>query len=258
MSRFAVPFVAALLGAAAGTFAVQRFAPATPSAAPAAGDATTDGDVKAELAAIRRWLERPGALGAPRTLAASPGPAAGGAAGAQGTGTAGADGARPLTSADLEAAVAKAVEATLEKRAEADKAAAAAEKTPKPRKPLAEVARELNLSSAQEDEVRQAYREATDRLLKVMAEPETDAESLRRELEAAKGDQGKTMGLVTKYMPKFITKLGDVMSIQMERDAKIRKAVGNDAAGKLEGYRIEEEDPFGLDGDVSVGVRAGG
>lgn len=255
MSRFAVPFVAALLGAAAGTFAVQRFAPAAPSAAPAAGDAATDGDVKAELAAIRRWLERPGAIGAPGTLAASPNGAA--ATGGR-TAGAGTDEARPLTSADLEAAVAKAVEATLEKRAEADKAAAAAEKTPKPRKPLAEVARELNLSSAQEDEVRQAYREATDRLLKVMAEPETDAESLRRELEAAKGDQGKTMGLVTKYMPKFITKLGDVMSIQMERDAKIRKAVGNDTAGKLEGYRIEEEDPFGLDGDVSVGVRAGG
>lgn len=255
MSRFALPFVAALLGAAAGTFAVQRFAPAPPSASPAAGDAATDGDVKAELAAIRRWLERPGAIGAPATLAASPSGAA--APGARPPG-AGPEDARPLTSADLEAAVAKAFEATLEKRAEADKAAAAAGKTPKPRKPLAEVARELNLSSAQEDEVRQAYRDATDRLLKVMAEPETDAESLRRELEAAKGDQGKTMGLVTKYMPKFITKLGDVMSIQMERDAKIRKAVGNDAAGKLEGYRIEEEDPFGLDGDVSVGVRAGG
>ena len=255
MSRFAVPFVAALLGASAGTYAVLRFAPPTLPATPAAGETATDGDVKAELAAIRRWLERPGAVGVPGTLAASP---AGSAATDTSAKGAAADGSRPITAADLEAALAKAVEATLEKRAEADKAAAAAEKAPKPRKPLAEVARELNLSSAQEDEVRQAYREATDRLLKVMAEPETDAESLRRELEAAKGDQGKTMGLVTKYMPKFITKLGDVMSIQMERDAKIRKAVGNDTAGKLEGYRIEEEDPFGLDGDVSVGVRAGG
>lgn len=258
MSRFAVPFVAALLGGAAGTFAVQRLAPPTTTSAPAAGDAATDGDVKAELAAIRRWLERPGAIGAPGTLAATPGPAGGAAAGAHGAGSGAADGARPLTSADLEAAVAKAVEATLEKRAEADKAAAAAEKAPKPRKSLAEVARELNLSSAQEDAVRQAYREAGDRLLKVMAEPESDADTLRRELEAAKGDQGKTMGLVTKYMPKFITKLGDVMSIQAERDEKIRKAVGDDNAHRLDDFRIEEEDPFGLDGNVSVGVRAGG
>jgi hypothetical protein len=248
MSRFAVPFLAALLGASAGTYAVLRFAPPTPPAAPAAGVPATDGDVKAELAAIRRWLERPGVVDAPGTLAASPKRAAG----------ASADDVRPLTSTDLEAAVAKAVETTLAKRAEADEAAAAAAKAPKPRKPLAEVARELNLSSAQEDAVRQAYRDATDRLLKVMAEPETDAESLRRELEAAKGDQGKTLGLVTKYMPKFITKLGDVMSIQMERDQKIRKAVGTENAGRLEGYRIEEEDPFGLDGDVSFGVGGGG
>lgn len=255
MSRFVVPFLAALLGASAGTYAVLRFAPPTPPAAPAAGETATDGDVKAELAAIRRWLERPGAVRAPGTLAASPtGPAGAGAAPA---GTA-ADGSRPITAADLEAALAKAVEATLEKRAEADKAAAAAEKAPKPRKSLAEVARELNLSSAQEDAVRQAYREAGDRLLKVMAEPESDAETLRRELEAAKGDQGKTMGLVTKYMPKFITKLGDVMSIQAERDEKIRKAVGDENVQRLDGYRIEEEDPFGLDGNVSVGVRAGG
>ncbi|MFO0931531.1 MAG: hypothetical protein U1E39_02340 [Planctomycetota bacterium] len=255
MSRFVVPFVAALLGASAGTYAVLRFAPPTSPTAPAAADAATDADVKAELAAIRRWLERPGAIGAPGTLAASP--AASGATGTAPASTAG-DAARPITASDLEAAVAKAVEATLEKRAEAEKAAAAAEKAPKPRKSLAEVARELNLSSAQEDAVRQAYREAGDRLLKVMAEPESDAETLRRELEAAKGDQGKTMGLVTKYMPKFITKLGDVMSIQAERDEKIRKAVGDDNAHRLDDYRIEEEDPFGLDGNVSVGVRAGG
>jgi DnaJ-domain-containing protein 1 len=254
MSRFLVPFVAALLGASAGTYAVLRFAPPTSPAAPAAGEAAADGDVKAELAAIRRWLERPGSVRAPGTLAASPTAATGAGAAPAGT----ADGSRPLTTADLEAAVAKAVEATLDERAEADKAAAAAEKAPKPRKTLAEVARELNLSSAQEDAVRQAYREAGDRLLKVMAEPESDAETLRRELEAAKGDQGKTMGLVTKYMPKFITKLGDVMSIQAERDEKIRKAVGDENVQRLDGYRIEEEDPFGLDGDVSVGVRAGG
>lgn len=258
MSRFAVPFLAALLGAAAGTYAVNRLAPPPTTSVPSDAGSAPDADLRAEVAAIRRWLERPGATGAPGTLAASPsaGPAGATAGGAAVGGPA--DAARPMTQADLEAALAKAVETTLAKRAEADQAAAEAAKAPKPKKSLAEVARELNLSSAQEDEVRQAYREATDRLLKVMAEPETDAESLRRELEAAKGDQGKTMGLVTKYMPKFLTKLGDVMSIQMERDTKIRKAVGNDVAHRLEGYRIEEEDPFGLDGDVSVGVRAGG
>ncbi len=162
-----------------------------------------------------------------------------------------------LTAADLEAAVAKAVETSLEKRAEADKAAKAAANAPRARKSLAEVARELDLTSSQEDAVRQAYRDATDRMLKVMAEPESDAETLRRELEAAKGDQGKTMGLVTKYMPKFLTKFGDVISIQAERDAKIRTAVGADKVEKLDRYRIEEEDPFGLDGNVSVGVSAG-
>jgi len=250
MSRFLLPFVAAALGAAGGTYAVQRWAPAPPSAAPSAAESASDGDVKAELAAIRRWLERPGAVGAPGTLAAGSRPGEAAAAVAS----------RPavtLTAADLEAAVARAVETSLETRAEADRAAKAAAAAPKARKSLAEVARELDLTSSQEDAVRQAYRDATDRLLKVMAEPESDANTLRRELEAAKGDSSKTMGLVTKYMPKFLTKFGDVISIQAERDAKVRTAVGTDKADKFDRYRIEEEDPFGLDGNVSVGVSAG-
>lgn len=248
MNRFVVPFVAAALGAAGGTYAVQRFAPPATVPAPTA-EGGADAGVKAELVALRRWLERPGAVTAPGTLAAAP--RAGDPAPTATGGTA-------LTAADLEAAVSKAAEASLERRAEAEKVAREAEDAPKPRRPLAEVARELNLSSAQEDAVREAYREATDRMLKVMAEPESDAETLRRELEAAKGDPAKSAGLMTKYMPKFLTKIGDVMTIQMERDAKIRKAVGPENVGKFEGYKLEEEDPFGLDGDVTVGVRAGG
>lgn len=254
MAAPSVVFVAGLLGAAAGAFVATRWAPGPGSRdVPAEGSAASVAELRDEVAGLRLLLERPGALGAPAALGAR----AAGDGAAPGEGAA-RPGDAPLRLADVEAVVTKAVEGALAQRDADAKAAAAAAKAPKPRKPLAEVARELNLTGTQEDAVRAAYREATDRMLKVMAEPESDPETLRRELEAAKGDRAKSMGLVTKYMPKFLTKLGDVMTIQAERDDKIRKAVGDDGAAKLDRYRIEEEDPFGLDGDVSVGVRAGG
>ncbi len=80
-----------------------------------------------------------------------------------------------------------------------------------------------------------------------MAEPESDAETLRRELEAAKDDPGKRAALAMKSLPKMLTKFGDMISIQAERDAKVRAAVGADTAKKLKAYQVEE-DPFDFGG----------
>ena len=121
--------------------------------------------------------------------------------------------------------------------------------------PLAEAARELNLSGSQEDAVRRAYEEATEEFLDVMAKPETDAATLRRELEDAKEDPAKQMNLMTKHLPKLLTKLGDFMAIEARREEKIRKAVGADAARRLKAYDLAEEDPFGLGDGATMNFR---
>lgn len=256
MSRFLVPFVAALLGAALGAGVATRLSPArdVPAEVGAVDLSDLRADLKAELAALRARLDRSGngpaaPLAAGRSATVEPPPAT--APAADGLPSAAASSA-------WESAVARAVETAFERRAEAERAAKAEAEQPKARRPLADVARELALSSSQEAEIRGAYRDAVERMLKVLAEPESDAETLRRELEDARGDRGKGVAVMARYMPKFLTKLGDVMAIQAERDQRIQSALGPEQARKWPGYRIAEEDPFELGGDVSVGVGAGG
>lgn len=256
MSRFLVPFVAALLGAALGAGVATRLSPARD--VPAESTPIDLGDVRADLAALRARLDPPGGgglampfkqrgVGGPTSEEPAPAPSP--------TGDSPAVGA---TADTLETVVARAVETALERRAEAERAAKAEAEKPKIRRPLAEVARELGLSPAQESEVRAAYRNAVDRMLKVLAEPESDAETLRRELDDARGDRGKGMAVVARHMPKFLSKIGDVMAIQAERDQRIHAALGPEHVESWVRYRVEEEDPFGLSGDVSVGVGTSG
>src|SRR5262245_28386508 len=257
--RFLLPFLAAVLGGAAGTFAVLRLDRVTASgAAEATLDARSPDDLRREVADLRKALERSGAVapaGAPPLLGRPEAPT-----GASAAGGASSD-VLPFSKTDLEAAIEKATAAAFERRDERDKEQAekAKKSAAKRRVALAEAARELNLSSSQEDAVRRAYDEATERFLKAMTDPDGDPAALRRELEDARGDKAKKAALTGKYMGKFLTKIGDFMTIGAERDAKIAKAVGNENVGKMQRYQIEEEDPFGWNGtDVSVGVTTSG
>ena len=67
---------------------------------------------------------------------------------------------------------------------------------------------------------------------------------------AVLGDDGfgARSALAMKSLPKMLTKFGDMISIQAERDAKVRAAVGADTAKKLKAYQVEEEDPFDFGG----------
>lgn len=245
MRQIVVPFVAALLGSAVGAVASARWLVPSRSAsdAPAADSAATD-DLREQLREVKALLDRPRELSAPVPNAAN-------RAGAAPDADRAAAG-RP--SAELEAAIAKAVTAGIEAARKQDASLLAALKPePKRKVTLAEAARELALSSAQEDEIRRAYTESTDRFLKLVAEPDSTPDAVRRELEEAKGDVAKRTGLMVKYMPKMLGKIGDFMSIQMERDARIHKALGRENVPKYEKLSVLEEDPFGMDGaDFSI------
>jgi hypothetical protein len=126
---------------------------------------------------------------------------------------------------------------------------------------LADAARELELSAAQEDELRRIYEDSQNRFFKLMAEPDGDPEDVKREVMEASKTPGGGMKLVGKYMPKMLSKMGDVMAIEADRQAAITKTVGPEKARKLErDYSIEEDDILGMrgGGGMSFGVEVDG
>ena len=256
MDRVALALVAGILGGAAGALAVRFVAP--PSRAPSDAPATDDPslhDLKDQVAEIRRLLDGP-ALASLSERKSGGRPAGAAPAGGLAEDGASSGSGAPKTSYssdEVKAIAERAAEAVLEKRAEKE---AAAKEPPKKRAPLSEVARDLNLSAGQETEIREAYREATDKFLKAMAEPDSDAETLRRELADTKGNKAKQSGLMIKYLPKMLSKFPEMMAIQGERDARVEKALGSpENHAKFQKYKIEEEDPFGLEGaDMNIGV----
>jgi hypothetical protein len=254
MQRLLLPFLGSLLGAALGVVLVQRFSPAHPTTE-VGGEAGEDGLREQVAELLRRLPPRTGL--APAPVAGPSGSSASGTGGAAGTGT---FPAAPsvIAATDLDALATRLAQAMEDRRLEREKSDKEKERARRQRRPLADVARELQLSGAEESDVRRAYEEAAERMLKLMAEPESDAETLRRELAAVKGDPAKRMATMTKYMPKFVSKLGEVMAIQAETESRIVKAVGAEKAAKLQDYQLEEEDPFGMGGEVNVGVTAGG
>ncbi len=243
MDRFLASFLGAILGCVGGLWLAPHLGSGRTTAEPGSADEATVRELKEQVAEIRRLLERPTGLAPSGSRSPGDAVASAGAGTASGTPASGGASAAPaLTAEALEALAAKAAEAALDRREAREKEAA--KKPEKKRLPLRDVARELSISAAQEADLRKAYQDANDRFLKLMAEPESDAETLRRELEAAKDDPGKRTALAMKSLPKMLSKLGDVISITAERDAKVRAAVGADTAKKLKAYDIEEEDPF--------------
>jgi hypothetical protein len=162
-----------------------------------------------------------------------------------------------LTADEIKLIASEAADAALEKRSAKEKETAKAEARKKAT--LAEASRELALSASQENEIRAAYTEATEKYLKLFAEPEQTPDELRRELETIKNDPAKKQALVIKLMPKMMTKLGDVMAVEATKEARVHKAVGPEKLPAFQKFKIAEEDPFGFDEDstMTFGVTTG-
>jgi hypothetical protein len=250
MDRWLIALLAGLAGGAGGALAVRLLTDGRPEAAAASDDGVLR-DVRDRLVAIEARLARPKA-----SLADAGDPARGGAGPgggpSVGPGTTSSGDVVSIARADLEAMAERAAEVALEKNAKTRKEAAA--EPVKKRVSLADASRELQLTGAQEDELRRFYAEQTDKYLKLFAEPEGDAESLRRELDAAKDDAAKKAAIATRLIPKMFTKLGDVMALEVEKNARMTKIVGAEKAAKLERYDVVEEDPWGIGQAFTVGT----
>jgi hypothetical protein len=255
MDRLGVALLAGVLGGVGGALTVRFAIPPAPPAPASAPESGTSREVAEQLAEIRRLLDRPAAA----SLSTRPEPVPparivpGDAshAGAD-SGTAG----RPLgalTAADLQSIAERAADAALDRRAQREEKDAAAKPPAPARMPLADIAREMGLSGAQESDLREAYRSRTDRYLKLLAGPDGDPEAVRRELSDAKGDPDQIEALKGKYIPRFLSKIGEVAAIEAETAGKVNKALGSkENVAKYKRFTPEENDPFGLEASVSV------
>jgi hypothetical protein len=254
MDRWLIALIAGIVGGAAGSLAVGLVSKAEPSApSHSAAEESLLREVRDRLAALEARGSGPSLAGA--TPAASGG--SGAAAAADPTFAAGgAVGVRPVGREEIEAIAARAAELAIEKQEGRKKEEAKANERKK--LTLAEAARELELTTSQEEELRRIYADATDKALKMMAEPESDAETLRRELDAAKDDPAKKSAITMRLLPKFFTKLGDVMAIETEKNARVVKTLGKEKAAKFERFQIAEEDPWGIGDSIMVGATVDG
>jgi hypothetical protein len=260
MDRWATAVVAGLLGGIGGGLAV-RFAVPPPAGSPGAApeSALASREVAEQVAEIRRLLDRPPAASlSPRTgggtaSEAAPGSTLGGSAAGDSPAAVVPGSPRSLSAADLQALADRAAETALERQAQREKDAW---KPGTPRMALSDIAREIGLSSSQESELREMYRSRTERYLKLLAAPDGDPEAVRRELTEAKGDPDLVEAVKAKYIPKFLSKLGEVATIEAETAVRVNAVLGSkEAVAKYKKFTPEENDPFGLEANVSVTTR---
>jgi len=128
----------------------------------------------------------------------------------------------------------------------------------KKRLALAEAARALELSGPQEDGLRRIYEETNQHYYKMLAAPDGDPQDVRRELEEAAGDPARARSVFSKYMPKFLGNIGEVMQVEARKAEAISKLLGAQKAKRLEReFSIREDDVLGIDGKLTVGAELG-
>jgi hypothetical protein len=252
MERFLLALVAGMLGGAVGALAVDliggRTASSTGDPAPTPAGLTADLRELAErMARIERAL--PAETAPEARLQGRPDDPV--------TAEAAALAANEAAEAQLQrieervTAAAERAFAKLEERRE--KPAPAPDR--KKRMTLAEVSAEIGLSREEESEIRRIYEETGEKLLKVLAEPDGDVEAVKRDLEAAaKTERGRNV-VMMKYLPKILPKIGDVLSIQADRESRVAATLGPERAERYERFDVVEADPYGFGGNVRMEAR---
>jgi hypothetical protein len=116
----------------------------------------------------------------------------------------------------------------------------------KKRVTLSEAARELDLTSGEEAELRRIYADSQEKILKIVAGPDGDVDAVRREMDEAKKDPKRGAQMMAKYLPKVLPRLGEFMQVGLEREAAVQAAVGPDKAARLDNrFDVIEANPLG-------------
>jgi hypothetical protein len=256
MDRWIIALVVGLLGGVGGAIAVRLLFAEAPSHAVE----TPAGGVDERLERIEASLASLAARGP--LLEAAPAAPRSGAGGADGAGL-----GLAFTGPQGEAfkqALREELGAALDQhaakvRAAGDEAARAAKaKDPeKKRVSLADAARELALTAQQEDELRRIYADSQEKMMRLVAGENGDVEAVRRDLDEAKRDPKKRSGMMMKYMPRVLPKMGEFLQITFDQQAAVDAAVGPDKAARLQDeFDVIEANPLG-GGEMRVESRVG-
>jgi len=129
---------------------------------------------------------------------------------------------------------------------------------PKKKVTLAELAVELELSSYEEAELKRISDETSEKVLALLAtEEDGGVETVRRDLDEAKADPEKRKGLVTKYMGRMFSHLGDFIVLGQEHEAKVAKLIGKEKADRLQSeFEVSDLDRYSLESVLSASFEA--
>ena len=239
MDKFLAGLLGSALGAAVAVFVMQSIN------APQVGDTPEAlAEVEAQLSRIEAKLDQRSAR-APQTLR---GRAPEGVAAADFSPTS------AQGKAFLEAVATRVKAATKEAVAEAtpDASSAPPQRRARPRrqrKSLSDVATALELSSAEEEALRQLYAKSQNDFLHLLAGEEGDLDEVKRDLEALRERPEQAPLLMTKYFPRVAKDFGKVFAITQEQNRGVQEAIGAEKAERLRReFVVEESDPFGLQG----------
>jgi hypothetical protein len=249
MDRFLALLLAAALGGAGGGFLVHTMAPSGSGGGSlgASGGPGSQAALVAQLEGIERRLDTLGA-GTARGPGLKPGAAA-----LEGTAPRSAplaldEGAVEALAAQLAVRMKDSVKDAVEEAGLGTRGQAP-RRAERKRVSLAAAAKELELSTSQEEALRELYTDMESKVFKMLAGENGDPEEVRRDVEMAKADKSKTFEVVGKYMPKALGNLGGFMALEGERQARTQEIVGPDKARRLQNeFSIEEQDPFGMNG----------
>lgn len=241
MDRFAIVLLASAIGAAGGVFVMKTLDTQAGSSADA--PAAVPSDLAVRLERIEAILsDRP----EPLTLR--------GAAPAPGAFTP----ESPEGKAFIAAIAGQVSESTKEAlAAAAEEAAPPSGEAPtrgrrrsnRKRMALTDVAKELELSSAEEQALKEVYEQSNDKLMKVLAGENGDTEEVRRDIEKIRENPDEAMAVMAKYIPRVTKDIGSFFSIRSQQTKGIRDAIGEDKAARLNReFVVEESDPLGMGG----------
>lgn len=253
MDRWFLPLAVGVLAGATTALVAHLVAPP-----PAAHEAAASPEVEARLARIEAslaTLAQRGPVLEGRAAPAGEGLAAAAPAPAAPAGGALSEEFRAALRAELGKALETHASALREAGEEQAKAGQAREPA-KRRVELAEAAREMQLSRAEEEALRGIYADTQDKLMRLLAKDDAELETMRREMDEATRDPKRRPMVMAKYMPRLLPKLGEVISLQMGQQAAIESTLGADRAAQLESrYDLVEANPMGGGMETRTDVR---
>ncbi len=120
--------------------------------------------------------------------------------------------------------------------------------------PLSEIARELGLTSQEENQLRELEEDLASKALELFVDEGESVASFKERIATAQGDRTKTEALQASVVSKMVTNIPKVFQLKQQRSRKGEELLGKDRWNKYDnGYQPSDIDVGGLDKLMSFG-----